>query len=365
MSTTRITTIEAIALILTIFIAHTIVSLPRELLATTKSAVILNLIFIGAISIFIVLLVVKLFKNFSSADIIDVSEYLGGPTFKKIIGFVFIFYFLFNTANLIRIFSESTKNLYFPMTNLAFILMVFITAICLVLHYKFSTIIKVNLLVLPVVLFSMIFIFSANFNKFSLDNVFPILGENFMSTFVYGLGNLGALGGISIIYFLPPYLQDPKKYKKASIIAFVVGIIYFILCVATVLFLLPFLTSINEVLPLYASARYIEFGAFFERLESIFLLIWTIAIACYSTISIYLALNTFKKITNIENYKPMIVPFGILVFTIALLPNYYSQTDFLETTVYKYLVICVQFILAISILVLANLKYKSTRKEMT
>lgn len=64
MNNSKIGTKEAISLILTIAIAHTILSMPRNLLSNVKTSILLNLIFVGLVLVGIVLLIVKLFKNF-------------------------------------------------------------------------------------------------------------------------------------------------------------------------------------------------------------------------------------------------------------------------------------------------------------
>ena len=53
MTSSKINTIEAIMLVLTIIVTHTILSLPRNILVVTKSATILNLIYVSIIAIFI------------------------------------------------------------------------------------------------------------------------------------------------------------------------------------------------------------------------------------------------------------------------------------------------------------------------
>ncbi len=60
----KIGTKEAIALILTIAIAHSILSMPRNLLSNIKSSILLNLVLVTFILILIAFIVVKLFKNF-------------------------------------------------------------------------------------------------------------------------------------------------------------------------------------------------------------------------------------------------------------------------------------------------------------
>ena len=98
----KIGTKEAMCLILTVAVAHTIISTPRDLLASMKSAVLLNLIFVTFILLGIVLLIVSLFKNFPGSDILDISEYLGGKIFKRILGILFVSYFIVSSSLLLK-----------------------------------------------------------------------------------------------------------------------------------------------------------------------------------------------------------------------------------------------------------------------
>ena len=114
---------------------------------------------------------------------------------------------------------------------------------------------------------------------------------------------------------------------------------------------------------LYSAARYIEFGSFFQRLESILLLIWIIGMACYFSITLHITMNIFKKITNIRDSKPLIITFALLLLSISLLPPNYAISKYLETTIYPYLVIGIGIILTTSILILAYFK-KRKNKEL-
>ena len=85
MSKSKIGTLEAIMLVLTIVVTHTILSLPKEILYKTKSASIVNLIYVSIIAILLAYLIFKLLKNFSGLDIVDISEFLGGKWLKNIL----------------------------------------------------------------------------------------------------------------------------------------------------------------------------------------------------------------------------------------------------------------------------------------
>ena len=94
MQKSKLGTIEAIMLVLTIVVAHSVLSMPTNILSSYKSASILNVVYISIIAIGIAYLIYKLLKNFPSMDIIDISELVGGKVFKNIVGIVFIIYCL-------------------------------------------------------------------------------------------------------------------------------------------------------------------------------------------------------------------------------------------------------------------------------
>lgn len=362
MTKSKIGTVEAIMLVLITIVTHTISSLPREILVLTKSATIINLIFVSILAILFSYLIVRLMKNFAGSDIIDISEYLGGKLFKNIIGIIFILYFLISSSLLLRNFCESIKIIYYPMTNILFILTLFIIAVCCVNRLDFNASLKTNMLILPLVLASIVFLFFANMNKFVPERMFPIFGDGLFHTFVIGLTNLSAFGGIAFLYFLPPYLKQPEKMKKIALTSIGISAIYLMLCVATLLFMFSFFINTNEITPLYNATRYIEFGSFFQRLESIFLLIWILAFSCYLSITSKFAMSIFKKLTNIETKKPLIDIFGILILAITLVPKNYAISDKFETEIYPCLVLGITFCLGISILILANIMKRKQKK---
>lgn len=363
MSKSHIGTVEAIMIILTAIVTHTILSLPDDILKSMKSASILNLIYVGIIAIIIVYIICRLLKKFPGLDIIDISEFLGGKVFKNIIGTIFIAHFLITSSMLLRNFCESIKIIYYPMTGIVFILLFFIIAICLANRLNFSATSKTNMIIVPIVLISIIFLFFANMDKFTPQRIFPILGDGLFNTFVLGIGNIYSLDGIVFIYLLPPLLKEPEKLKKISLISIGITLLYLILTVATLLFMFSFFVSTHEITPLYNATRYIEFGNFFQRLESVFLLIWMLAFACYLSIVSKFSMNIFQKITHIETTKPLVDIFGLLIFAIALIPNNYAISQNFESNIYPVLVISIVFFVGLGILILSNLKKRKELKK--
>ena len=114
-------------------------------------------------------------------------------------------------------------------------------------------------------------------------------------------------------------------------------------------------------MPLYSAATYIEFGSFFQRLESVFLLIWMLVFACYLSIISKFTIHIIRKITNIKDFKPIIYPICLCMLGVALFPKNYALAKFYETSIYPYFMIGIVCIASILILLLA---YVSKPKKL-
>lgn len=363
MAKQKIGTVSAIMLTLSIVISYITSSLPRTFINETKSAALLNILYITIIVLFIILFVCKLFKKFPGLDILDISKLLGGNLLKNVVGGFFIAYFIISSSMMLRNFCEGLDVVYYPLTSYVFLILMFLIAIAISNRLGFNSTLNAASIVFPFVLASVILLFCGNLDNFSFRRIYPILGDGFYNTFILGLKNIGAFGGICYLYFLPPMLKEPEKFKKIAVISVISTGLFILLCVATLLFMFSFFITTDEIMPLFSAARHIEFGSFFQRFESIFLLIWIISFCCYLSITCKFSAHIFNKMFNLSDMKPILNIFVILIFGISLLPKNYAISNLFETDIYRYLRIAVGFILGISILILANLKKKKVGEK--
>lgn len=285
-------------------------------------------------------------------------NFWGGKFLKNIIGTIFIIYFLTSSSMFLRNFCEYLRIIYYPSTNVIFLISIFIIAICIVDNLDFNASFKANLIITPFALISIILLFFANIKYFSGQRMFPILGNGFFDTFLLGIGNIYAFSGIVFIYFLPPLLKQPEKLKKIAITSVCISGAYIILAISIILFMFPFFTKVDEIIPLYSAATYVEFGSFFQRLEAIFLLIWIIAFACYLSMLTMFSIHSFRKMAKIKYIKPIVIPFTLVILGISLIPSNFAVAKFFETVIYRFAMIGVTFVVGFFILIFANYKKK-------
>ena len=308
------------------------------------------------------MLIYKLLSKFPGLDIIDISKLLGGKSFQIIVGLGAIVYIIFITSVLLRIFANCLKIVYYPMTGLLFIISIFIVSIPISCNLQGNSVFKANLAIVPIVVFSIIFLFIANSKHFHIENIFPIFGNGINETFGIGISNLFAFSGTAILYFLPPMLKNKKQLRIISIVSVLVSSIYFLLTMATILFMFSPSAFISELMPLYSAVRYVEFGTFFERQDSVFLLIWILSFFCYLGIMFNLCTSIYKKITNIKSKKLICFPLALLTLGCSLLPKNESITNYLEGTIYRYVFLI--FPVAIYLIMLSIAVLKKNKKHI-
>lgn len=361
MEDTKVGNIEAIAIILTIIINHAILNITKSIITDMNSASIFNIIYVSAIAILLSFIIYKLLKNFVSFDILDISNMLGGKVLKTIIGILFFAYFIFFTSMLLKNFALSLQIIYYPATELFYIILLFILGTIFCCSLKYNSIYRSNLLILPILLVGIIFIFIGNIKNFSTENIFPVFGKGIDTTFLMGLNNLFAFQGLAYLYFLPSLLKKPSSLKKICIISIVVSAIYVLLCVSTVSLLFSAFVDTDELLPMFSAVRYIEYGNFFQRIDSMFILILVVAFISYLSIVVKTCSNILKKIIPVKSSKYFIYISSFLILVISLIPKNYAISTFLSNVVYKYAFFILVIGISFLILILANIKRMKTK----
>ena len=112
----------------------------------------------------------------------------------------------------------------------------------------------------------------------------------------------------------------------------------------------------DELLPLYSAVKYIEFGSFFQKLDSAFVLIWIIGFVSYLSITLKFSSNILKKLTNIEDKNILSFLLAIPLLLLGIWSKNYSISIFLVNTVYKYAFFIL--VIGISFLVLSSASIK-------
>lgn len=352
----KLTNRQAATLIITICMNISILIANQVAIETFSTASILNSIYVGLISIIITLVICMLYKKFVGVGILDISEYLGGKFLKIVVGILFIIYFLATSSILLCKLVDSLKIIYYPITNNIYIILLFVIATGMICNLKNNAFVRVNSIILPMSLVTLILVFAGNFKNFDFQNIYPIFGEGLDTTFIKGISSLYCFGGIAYIFFLPPMIKNNNKLLKISIWGILISAIFSIITISTITLMFNAKMVNGQLFPIYTVVRYIEFGTFFQRLDSAFLLIRIMAFLCYMGVIANLILKILKDMLNINDEKPLIYPLMLLIFSITIIFSSNYELEILQNNFVKILFFSICIGGGIAILICANLK---------
>ena len=363
-SDNKIGYIEAICIVVIVTITSVLLNEPKIILKNTGSAAIINVIYITILAFLLAYLIYALFKNFKNSDILDIGEYLAGKKLKVLLGIIFIGLILFYASIILRNIGENLKIIYFQNANISYLLLLFVLPVAIVNFLGFKSVIKCNLIMVPIILIAITIIFIFTAPDFTYQRMFPILGNGLGSIFLQGSSSLVLFTGVAYLYFLMPYLKEKKDFKKISLIS--VGICAYsaIISVISLLFIFPFVIPGNESVPIYLATREISFGSFIERTDILFILIWILTIFTNLSVAIAFVVQIFKKITNISDSKSVVFCFSSILFAISLIYNDLLQLDFAENTVFLYAFFALGLVFSLGVLIFANIKHKRQNKNI-
>jgi spore germination protein (amino acid permease) len=340
-----------------------ILNIPYYIISLVGTGAIVNVIYIGILDFLFVLLLIKLFDKFQNSDIIDVSEYLGGKIFKWIIGIISIIIFFIVAFITLSDFTNILQKIYFSEFPLIYILLFFIAGICIANLTGLRAISRTTCFIIPLTLVSILITVFGIWGDFNIENFTPIFGHDFSTTFVLGASNCFSMYIIVYFYFIKPLLRESVDFKKIVLTSYGMSWLLLLLTIIPVMTLFNVNVTTEPLNALYLIARKIELGNFIQRTDAFFIFLWILSIFCYLSIVVFMINRTMKKLFKVSNEKMLTFSNCSILFGLTILPLNISQLRFIENTLYRYTILIVIFGIGITIMILANLKFKLKGKK--
>ena len=346
---------EAISLTVSCSLGITVLVSSQIIASHCLSSSLINTGYISLIAMGLSYIVCALYKKFVGISFLDITEFLGGKILKFIVGMAFLLYFIFTASIVLCKAVNCLQIVYYPMTHPNYTVLLFVITSIIACNLKNNGFLRATFIILPVVIVAIFFIFAGNLKNFNYENIFPIMGNGWNVTFLEGTTNLFTFGGIAYIFFLPQNLKRSDKLLSISLISTAISSVLLTFITATIILMFNKNVTSGQLFPLYIAVRYIEFGTFFQRLDSAFLLIMNIAICSFLGIYANLCVGIIKEIANVSDTKPLSYPFGLLLYACTMLIDSKFELEFMQNEFFKIFFFII-VALGLLILILANSK---------
>ncbi|RSK25948.1 spore gernimation protein KC [Bacillus sp. HMF5848] len=284
------------------------------------------------IGVGIILFFSYLLSKLPGKNLFEIFEICFGKWIGKAITILYIVYFFYIAARVIRDFGELTVSAILTHTPIEFLIIVMMIVIIYIVYLGIEVLGRTAEVFIPYLLFFVLFIsVSIVFTgEFSFDRIKPILPEGvgpiikaiFPQLITFPFGEL------IVFMLLLPYVTKQKEARWASAIGVAIGGFVLVLSTFTEIATLGPVIRERSNFPLLSAAREISLLNFIERVDLVIVFIVMFAIVVKVSIFFYGGLKGLEVVFN-KPYRVFALPMGMIVayFSIVISASYTEHIE--------------------------------------
>ncbi|MDK8193522.1 spore germination protein [Paenibacillus sp. UMB7766-LJ446] len=323
----QLTTVQASVFIINYMLGAGILTLPRTTVNEVKTPdVWISIILSGLLVMILGIILVTLCRKFPGKTVFQFTEEITGKWIAYILGAAIILYFLVISAFEIRVMAEVTRLYLLEGTPVWAIVMVFMWVGFYLISGGINSMARLYEIILPITLILFVLAIFLSSDLFEINNLRPVLGEGIMPVFKGLKSSVLAYTGYEVMFVVMAFMKNPEKGKKALVWGILIPMVIYLITLVMVIGSLSIEGMSTRTWPTLDLMRSFEIeGLFFERFESLLLVIWIMQIFSTSTITHYAASLGCSQL-----FKKKMLPFLIILLPIsyitAMLPQNVDET---------------------------------------
>jgi len=304
-----------------------ILSLPRDIaLVTLFSDGWVSILLAGIIFTFIAILGTKLAALFPEKSFLSYTSFLVTKPVAIVLTFINIFFTIFLSAYSIRSVAYISQQYLFDHTPMEVLALTFLLVVIYAVSGSRAGLFRLNVLFLPIILFTFLFVGLFNIKWIELENYLPMFQSSVMDYLKGITKSFGALTGFGIMLFYVVFIKKPKHLTKKVVIGMSIPIVFYVMIFLVTIGIYGNLVTGNLEHPTIALAKRIDIpGGIFERVDAVVFTIWIMAIfntaAILLDISILLLSSIFKKMKK----RMLTFILSPIIYYIAMFPQQVDQ----------------------------------------
>lgn len=267
----------------------------------------------------VILTTVTLGLRFPEETIVEYSGKIIGHFPGKIIGLLFVWFFLYLNAIVIREFGEFIVTVSMPETPI----IVFITTILLIsamaVRSGLEVLGRISIIIFSVIVISFMTMTILITKDLDFSLMTPVLARGFIPPLKGALPPGGWMGETVAIAFILPYINKQKVAYKYGIAAILILAIFLLLAIVLAIATFGAEQVARIQFPTYAVARYISLGNIIERMESLMMLTWVAGVFLKISFYYYITVLAIAQWLKLRDYRPLVFPVGTILATLSIL----------------------------------------------
>ncbi len=301
-----------------------------------------------------------LYLRHPGKTLIEINELVFGKSIGKLISLSYLWYFT-HLASLNLISYGDFFHMLYPETPL-FVLLLLMTVVCIaVLRAGISVLTRCGLILVPIILFFYISDTFLLIRDMDLNNLLPFRNVT-LQDFLCASHAVGTVqfGELIVLLMITPFLTDTTAVKSGKY-ALLLAALLLAQAAARNTAVLGVLKDIL-VYPTFHVLQLINIADILTRLEIIIVINFFYIGFIKISVIYYAAVKGTAQLLRMRTYRPLLIPFGVLIIILAFLNFDSSQENFIfACSIYPYYALPFQLFFPLAALLLSWRKNKKKK----
>ena len=324
---------QLVALVFTFIIATSTLFLPAFVTQHAGQDGWISVLLAGLVGVIVILVVTAVGLRYPDLTLIEYSEIILGKWPGKIVGLIFMVFYLHLTSLIIREVSATISRQILTGSSLESITIILFIISAYAVKKGLEVITRMNILILMLTYFAMFICLALLLRDMNIELLTPVLSKGIMPVVKDSISPAGWFGEVVSIAFLIPFINKPKETRICSIIGILWASFTLAFLVALIITIFGANLTPNLTFPTLEAVRIINVSDYIQRAEIIFLIPWVLATILKICFFYYITVMIISRWFKLENISTLVLPVGLLLFSmsLALIKNTVDMTEFLST----------------------------------
>ncbi|GAA0598937.1 spore germination protein GerLB [Virgibacillus siamensis] len=323
----KITDKEIMIAIPSIVIGVGILYLPRSLAEGTLALDgWLPLLIGGIIVSFLTWLTARLAAQFPGQEFLDYASLIVSRPVGICLTLLLAVQGLLITAFETRAIGDLAKHYLFDRTPIEVIMLAFFLVIIYAVSGSRSGIFRLNMLFLPIIIFIAMVVILFTLGWFDKGNMLPVFQTDIDGYLAALNSSIFSYLGFGILLFYISLVKRPKNAPAKAALGMMAAVVMYLILFVACIAVFGNQATTNLLYPTVELAKEVEIpGGFFERFESVFFVIWIMAIFNTTTLALDASVFALQSVFGKGAKQKIILILAPIIYLIGLAPQDITQ----------------------------------------
>ncbi|WP_308639907.1 GerAB/ArcD/ProY family transporter [Paenibacillus silvisoli] len=274
-------------------------------------------------------------RRYPGMSIIQYSSKIVGKWIGTVLGLNYVIYWFISITTISFQHSAFINTLLLPKSPTIISSMTLLVLCGLAVLAGIEVIGRSNEFLTPLLLVFVLPLFLLTFKEADPAYLKPIMPDGIVPVLKGALLPAGAfMNQVFILGWLLPYLNQPKKDRKVSLIAFAsMAVLIFIIVSLSIMVLGPLTGRLTY--SFLSVIQYIGIEGSFERLEAIAVSIWVLGVFIKTAVSLFILCICIQQIFGLQSYRDIVLP-ATLISIIGSVWIFHNGSELLNYLIFTF-----------------------------